>query len=193
MLKKGKKGKDVKKDNKKLKAFLAYSDAELNGKGFVDWKPYKHPDLSDVEIGGKVPFVENTPKAEILDSLLRTQVPWIYKLSAKLADLKITKTSVKSQGGHVYKVEAWIENKGFLPFPTAMGKKDGHVPVAVLELNGKIEVLSGKKRTPIRSLDGNSITKYTWLILSETKGNMQITLTSPNAGGDNKQVKLAEK
>jgi len=193
MLKKGKKEKDDKKDNKKLKAFLAYSDTELNGKGFIDWKPYKHPSLGEVEIGGKVPFVENTPKAEIIDSLLQTQVPWIYKLSAKLADLKITKTSVKSQGGHVYKVEAWVENKGFLPFPTAMGKKDGHVPVAVLELNGKIEVLSGKKRTPIRSLDGNSITKYTWLILSETNQNMQVTLTSPNAGGDNKQVKLAGK
>ena len=34
----------------KEKALLAWSDKELGGKGFVAWKPFKHPTLGDVEI-----------------------------------------------------------------------------------------------------------------------------------------------
>ncbi|MEN8121596.1 MAG: M14 family metallopeptidase [Bacteroidota bacterium] len=193
MFKKGQKSKNGKKDNEKLKALLAYSDSELGGKGFVDWKPYNHPDFGEVEIGGEVPFTNNTPPTAILDSLLNSQIPWIYKLTDKLPDLKIVKTMVKNQGGHVYKLEAWVENKGFLPFPTAMGKKNGHVQVAVLELTGKVEVLSGKKRTPIRSLEGKSIVKYSWLVQSDTNQDIQISLSSANAGGDSKQIKLGGK
>ncbi|RLD77590.1 MAG: hypothetical protein DRJ10_11670, partial [Bacteroidetes bacterium] len=193
MFKKGQKSKNGKSSNEKLKALLAYSDAQLNGKGFVNWKSYNHPDFGEVEIGGEVPFVNNTPKAEMLDSLLSTQVPWVYELIQKLPDLKIVKSTVKSQGGNVYKIEAWVENKSFLPFPTAMGKKNGHVQVAVLELAGKMEVLSGKKRTPIRNLDGNSIVKYSWLVQSDTNQNIQIKLSSANAGGDSKQLKLGGK
>ena len=42
--------------------YEAIANNILNGKGFVDWKPYKHPDLDEVEIGGAVPFIDNTPR-----------------------------------------------------------------------------------------------------------------------------------
>ncbi|MCK7535350.1 MAG: hypothetical protein MZV63_32400 [Marinilabiliales bacterium] len=44
------------------------------GNGFVPWKKYSHPTLGEVEIGGFVPFTDNTPPAAMADSLLDLQL-----------------------------------------------------------------------------------------------------------------------
>ncbi len=38
---------------------LKYQDEKYGGKLFVDWKPYKHPELGDGEIGGWLPNLRN--------------------------------------------------------------------------------------------------------------------------------------
>ena len=52
MLRQMPKPKDADGGDPKQKALLAFSDKELQGKGFVTWTPLKHPTLGEVEIGG---------------------------------------------------------------------------------------------------------------------------------------------
>ncbi|MCK7481378.1 MAG: hypothetical protein M0C28_32465 [Candidatus Moduliflexus flocculans] len=82
----------------KEKALLAWSDKELGGKGFVAWKPFKHPTLGDVEIGGAAPFADNTPPAKMIDGLLKGQVPWVFEVSKKMARIGIADAKVKKLG-----------------------------------------------------------------------------------------------
>jgi len=119
----------------KEKTLLAFSDKELDGKGFVEWKPYKHPTLGEVEIGGVVPYASNTPPARMIEKLLKGQVPWVFQIAEKMARIKINKTEVKALGAGLYRVKAWIENTGYLPYPTAMGKRNNRIlPVIVTQI-----------------------------------------------------------
>ncbi len=196
MLKRGQgsKTKDTKEGNPKEKALLAYSDKELDGKGFVDWKPYTHPTLGDVEIGGAVPYTDNTPPPEKIKSLLEGQVPWVFTLAGKLPKVKVKKTEIKAKGAGIYEVKAWIENTGFLPYPTAMGNRNRRPGPVVVVLEGSdFKVLNGKKRTPISSISGFGNKTVSWLIQSEKKQNITLKVTSPSAWSDAAQIQLGGK
>src|SRR4030065_2987880 len=83
----------------KEKALLAWSDKELGKTGFVEWKPFKHPTLGDVEIGGAVPFTDNTPPAKMIDGLVKGQVPGARGVAKKMARIKIADTAVQKLSG----------------------------------------------------------------------------------------------
>ena len=98
MLKQMPKPKDAAAADPKQKALLAFSDKELQGKGYVNWTPFKHPTLGDVEIGGIVPFTDTTPPASMVKALLDGQVPWVISLAEKLPQLKVLKTEAQGEG-----------------------------------------------------------------------------------------------
>ncbi len=191
MLKNSPKPKDSKEGDPKLKALLAFSDSTLEGKGFINWTNFDHPDLGEVEIGGAVPYVDNTPPPDMIDSLLSKQVPWVFEIAKKLPKLEILKTEIKSKGGGVYELNVWVENVSYLPFPTAMGKRNKQPAPAIITIEGdNVTILSGKKRTPVTSLNGLQSKKLTWMVLAEKKSQLNINLTATNAWGDQKQIKV---
>jgi hypothetical protein len=182
---------DEKKGDARELAQLAFSDKVLDGKGFTPWKPYMHPVLGEVEIGGFTPFSDNTPPYAIVDSLLDLHLPYLFELVKKLPSLKIADTKVTEKGGGVWQLEVWISNEGYLPFPTAMGKRNKIPAPAIITLDGSgVELLSGKKRTPLNDLGGNKSTKYVWLIRSAGKSSVSLTLESKQAGTDTKQINI---
>lgn len=183
--------KDDQKGDPKEAAQLAFSDKYLEGRGFIPWKIFKHPSLGEVEIGGFVPFTDNTPPIAMVDSLLDLHLPWVFELVKKLPKLKISETKLTDKGNGIYQVEAWVTNEGFLPFPTAMGKKDNVPAPAILTVEGSnLEFLSGKKRTPVPEVAGEKSVKYTWLIKIAKKGNLTIRLDSKQAGSDLKNLNI---
>lgn len=183
--------KDEKKGDPKETALLAFSDKYLDGKGFVPWTAYKHPALGDVEIGGFVPFADNTPPEAMVDSLLDINLPYLFQLVKRLPKLAIAQTKVTEKGGGVYQLEAWVTNEGFLPFPTAMGKRNKVPAPAIITVEGEgIEILSGKKRTPINDVGGMKSARYLWLVKAPKKGSMTIRLESKQAGNDSEKITI---
>lgn len=183
--------KDEKKGDPKETALLAFSDKYLDGKGFVPWTAYKHPTLGDVEIGGFAPFADNTPPASMVDSLLDLQLPYVAELIRRLPRLAVADTKVTEKGGGVYQLEVWLANEGYLPFPTAMGKRNKIPAPAIMAIEGDgIEILSGKKRTPVNEMGGMKSARYVWLVRKAGKGNLTIRLESKQAGNDSKQITI---
>ena len=167
------------------KALLHFSDSMLDGKGFADWKPFDHPTLGTVEIGGFMPYLSHTPPYFMVDSLLALQLPWIFTLAGELPDLHILKTERTSLGDGVYRLEAWIENRSMIPFPTHMGKRNRQPAPAVLILEGEgLEILTGQKRTPISSVEGKSRVKVSWVVHTGRSDAMTLILESKNGGSD---------
>ncbi len=178
----------------KLKALLAFDKTELKGKGFVNWKSFKHPTLGDVEIGGEVPFASDTPPASMVEALLKGQVPWIFKIVDKLPSIRITDTKIKSLGNGLYQVSAWAGNQGYLPYPTAMGRRNNRIPPVVIQIQGPgIKIVEGKKRALVKNLDGFQAKKVKWLIYKAKPGTITLTLTTPMAGGDARTLNLGGK
>lgn len=173
------------------KALLAFSDKELDGKGFVPWKPYKHPTLGEVEIGGAVPYISNTPPPKMIENLLKGQVPWVFTLTEKMARIKISKTEVKPLGGGLYQVKAWIENVGYLPYPTAMGKRNTRIlPVVVTIEGANYEIIEGKKRSLIQAINGHKTQMVSWLIQSVKPVKLKIKAATNIAWKDTKEIEL---
>lgn len=177
--------------NPKEKALLAFSDAQLKGKGFVPWKPYAHPTLGPVEIGGAVPFAGNTPPAAMIQDLLKGQVPWVLEIASKMARIKIGKTEIKNLGAGLYKVKVWVENTGYLPYPTAMGKRNNRILPVIVSLEGKgISFIKGKKRSFIKNLAGFETKTTEWIVRTKKPVQLLVKAATRIAWSDQKQVEL---
>ena len=173
----------------KDKALLAYADKTMEGKGFAAWQKYNHPTLGEVEIGGYVPYLESTPKTEMIDSLLSTQLPWLLQLTKKMPQIAISGEKITGMGGNVYKVELYIENKGYLPYPIAMGQRNNEPAPVIVILDGEMQILEGIKRTPLGGIGGNSVKKLTWLIQTDKK-EFNVKIESAVFGPAEKQIKI---
>jgi len=172
-------------------ALLAFSDGKLEGKGFVDWTAHDHPTLGSVEIGGPVPFTATTPPAEMIQGLLEGQVPWVFNLSEKMARIKVAKAEAVGLGSDLYRIKVWVENAGYLPYPTAMGQRNSRIIPVVVTLEGsEYEILEGKKRNLIKSIGGHSTQMVSWIVRTEHPGQLTAKASTSIAWNDEEPVQL---
>ena len=95
---------------------LAWNDRELAGQGFVDWRPFTHPQLGQMEIGGWEPkFVRQNPPGRFLPEECHKCCVFTLKHAASSPLLKIKEVRVARVGEGLYKIAAVLENRGFLP------------------------------------------------------------------------------
>lgn len=175
----------------KEKALLAWSDKELDGKGFVAWKPYKHPTLGEVEIGGIVPFADTTPPEKMIEGLVEGQAPWVFEVAKKMARVRIADAAVKPLGAGLYEVKAWIENTGDLPYPTAMaGRNQRVLPVVVTLAGDGVTIVQGKKRSLVPSVPARGAQAVTWLVRSAKPVKIEIKSETRSAWRDSRTVAL---
>jgi len=174
-----------------MTAFIAYNDKDLGGKGFVPWTEVAHPVFGKVEVGGIVPFADQVPKPEIIDSLVSAQVPWIFELAKEIPRLEIFDQKIEPQGAGIFRVSIWVRNNRLLPFPIAMGARNKVPPPAIVTLTGKdISFVSGRARTPFEGLGGFEQRKLSWLIRADHPEDINISIKPVNAFGSERTIKL---
>ncbi len=175
----------------KDKALLAWSDKELEGKGFAEWTSFDHPTLGEVEIGGAVPFADNTPPPRMIKDLLEGQVPWVFEISKRMARIKISEVKVKALGGGVYELKAWVENAGVLPYPTAMGRRNQRIlPVIVTVRGDGLRIVEGKPRSPVASIPGLGTNEVTWIVQTDKSIEVEVKAETRSAWSDSRTVAL---
>ena len=173
------------------KTFLKYSDTQLNGQGFLEWTTFNHPTLGEIEIGGQVPFAANTPPPADISSLLANQVPWTFELASMLPRISLGDIKVETLGSGLYRIEAIIENQGRLPYPIAMGSRNGRIlPVIIVLDNPGITILEGKTRTKVSSVPGKGAAKAAWLIKADNPLKITLKALTMNAWTDEKEISV---
>ncbi|MBN1569427.1 MAG: hypothetical protein JXA73_16395 [Acidobacteria bacterium] len=173
------------------KALLAWSDKELEGRGFIDWRPYKHPTLGEVEIGGFVPFTDNSPPPRMVEDLLKGQVPWVFEISRKMPRIKIVEAKVKSIGAGLYEIKVWVGNAGILPYPTAMGQRNQRILPVIVTLNGDgFSIIEGKPRSTVASVPGLSSREATWIVRTDKPLKIEAKAETQCAGSDSRIIDL---
>jgi hypothetical protein len=175
----------------KEKALLAFSDKELGGKGFVAWKPFKHPTLGDVEIGGVAPYADNTPPPAMIEGLLKGQVPWVFEVAKKMPHIRIASAEIKPLGTGVYEIKVRVENTGVLPYPTAMARRNERILPIIVSLDGPgVKIVDGKKRTLIPAIQGLSTQTATWIIQSDKPVKIEVKAETQTAWRDARSISL---
>lgn len=143
-------------------ALLRWSDEELGGQGFVDWYPFDHPELGQVELGGwnAMHWWRNPP----LDRLEAEIAPhsdfavWHCLISPLLAVRSFEATPA---GEGAWRVRLVVENTGWLPTNVterAMERKVVLPLVVTAEVPDGGELLMGEARTECGQLTGRNLT-----------------------------------
>jgi Zinc carboxypeptidase len=114
---------------------LAWWDRDENqGRVFRPWRPFRHPQLGDVELGGIDPRVGVwNPPYEELARVCEAQSAAYLRVASLAPRLQIGHVERTPLGGDLTRVELRVENVGYLPtYVLASAKKlDWNEPVHV--------------------------------------------------------------
>ena len=159
---------------------------------FVPWEPYDHPTLGKVEIGGKIPYSELAPLADSVPELLSKQLPFVRELAKHVPEIAIEKVDVKRTSSDVWKVDAWITNNGFLPYPTYQGERCTRPTPVIATIEGKsVTLLEGRERKALKPLAGSGgVNKVSWLLRASEGSSITIQAATRSAGTDKRVVTL---
>jgi len=102
-------------------ARFRWNDEVLGGSGFVAWRPFQHPELGEVELGGWGRFTVSNPPEEMIEAELERNTEWVLGFAEKLPRVAIIEAAVMPLAGAegLVTVQASIGNVGFLPTATA--------------------------------------------------------------------------
>jgi hypothetical protein len=167
---------------------------EFNPSAFVSWQPYDHPTLGKVEIGGMIPYSTVAISAADVAEKIQKQIPFVRQMTGWLPKVTVEKVDIARRAPGIWKVDVWIANTGFLPFPTYQGERCQRPSPAVasIDVNG-ITLLEGKTRVPVGQLAGSGgYKKVSWLIDADDDQTVTIRVSSFSAGADEKTVTLKE-
>jgi murein tripeptide amidase MpaA len=135
---------------------------EENGgeKAYFDWRPFDHPQLGQVEIGGwNLMFSWRNPPPAFIGEEAARNLPYVLSLGNMLPRLSIHTLEVHPLGQDHWRVNVVVENAGFLPTHTSQQsrKRKAVRPVRVeIELPEDIQLASGKQRVEMDHLEGRS-------------------------------------
>jgi hypothetical protein len=118
----------------------------LGGKAFVDWRPFNHPELGPVEIGGwdTVHYISNVPKDRLEREVAKFPA-WLLHQALMSPKLEVRETQVQALGDDLWKVRVVLQNTGYLPSTVSKRAADRkQVPPlqAQLELPEGVTVVS---------------------------------------------------
>ena len=142
---------------------LQWSDQQCAGQAHVDWKPYQHPQLGAVEIGGwdKMNFWRNPP-AHLREREAARFPTWMLQLALSLPRLELLRTEVRALGPDTWRIKLAVANSGWLPAyvtKRALTRKvvrgvmfEIHLP----EGNTAVSLVSGKHRFEGPQLEGHA-------------------------------------
>jgi hypothetical protein len=95
---------------------LRWSDRELGGAGFAPWKPFDHPTLGKVEIGGwRRKYTSQNPPGKLLEREIAMKVPWFIYIVDTAPLIRLVQARATPAKDGLVRIEAEIVNQGLLP------------------------------------------------------------------------------
>lgn len=151
---------DYDKDGKvSEKDRLKWNDDNLDGKGFINWESFNHPELGKVEIGGwNRKFVFQNPPPKFLKKEIEKYVEWMLWLAEISPLIAVNNAEVTTvEKGKVVSLVVEMQNIGYLSTNITQRAIDAKLnqPVrAILELENA-ELISGDLRTDLGHISGS--------------------------------------
>jgi murein tripeptide amidase MpaA len=142
---------------------IRWSDEHCGGQAHVDWKPFMHPQLGAVEIGGwdKMNFWRNPPP-QLREREAARFPKWMTQIALSLPRLELLRTEVRALGPDTWRVRIAVVNSGWLPaYVTKRALERKTVRGVIFEIHlpendGAVSLVSGKPRMEGPQLEGHA-------------------------------------
>lgn len=174
----------------KFDKYLLFEDA------FVDWKPYKHPQFGDIEVGG---FKKNYTRANpgfLLEQDAHRNMAFTLYHAFHAPKLVIEEVEEEDLGGGLYAITATIANKRMIPthsshdlkykierpdYITLKGRKvEASMEVTNKDFNKTREQKRHPEKIEITNIPGMGTTVVRWIV--SNKGKYTIEVDSAKGG-----------
>ncbi len=182
---------------------LKWSDEALEGKGYVAWYPFDHPQLGKVELGGwNMQYAWRNPPPQFLEKEIAPFADWLVWHLLLSPRLELLETKVTPLGGGNYHVRLVAHNTGWLPTNVtkkAVNNRTARGVVCEIELPEGAALKSGKLRDEVGQIDGRAYTaasltpwslssatgdrvKCEWIVYAPNGGTVKLTARHDRAG-----------
>ncbi len=152
---------------------------------FLPWKPFEHPELGPVEIGGFAPFSRLEPPAAERAEIARKHLEFFLGLGALLPRVALAECTRETLGEGVFRVTAVVQNDALLPLLSRSGRRTETTrPAKVqLELPEAARLLGGEIQVLLSELPGSGGRKeYTWLVQGPEGTELGVSVETAHAG-----------
>jgi len=100
-------------------ALFAWNDEVLDGKGFIDWYGFEHPQLGHVELGGWDRWSIASPPEPLIAAELARNVDWVLTFADKTPQVAVLDATSRRVDDGAVRLEARIANTGWMATATA--------------------------------------------------------------------------
>jgi murein tripeptide amidase MpaA len=139
---------------------LRWNDEQLAGKGYIDWYPFDHPQLGQIELGGWDTISAWTnPPPQFLEKEIARFPEWLVWHLLISPRLEIYEVSYRNLGDDTYLVRLVVHNTGWLPTyitQQALDKKLVRGCICEIELPPHATLETGKPREDLGQLEGRA-------------------------------------
>ena len=114
------------------------------GDQFVDWKPFKHPEYGDIEVGGSwKKFTSRVPPRFMNEELCHRNMAFTLYQASELPMIKMGDATAEKVSGDVYRIMVDVSNPKVTPTILERVAQNNIVRPDLLTLEGKnVEVIS---------------------------------------------------
>jgi hypothetical protein len=146
---------------------LKWSDEQCGGQAHAPWRPFQHPQLGAVEIGGwdHQNYWRNPPP-HLREREAARFPAWMTQLALSLPKLELLRTEVRALGPDTWRVRLAVANSGWLPCYISKRALERKVVRGVMfelhlpQINGSpdpaVSLVSGKLRHEGPQLEGHA-------------------------------------
>lgn len=189
---------------------LKWSDEQLDGKGFVDWYEFEHPELGKIELGGwdSLHYWTNPP-ADRLEAEIAPHADFAIFHCLISPKMEVHSLQAQKVGDTSFFIRLVLVNTGWLPTnisEKAIERKAVRPIEVELELPKGARVVGGETKTQAGQLQGRALkrnmlawgtgddtsdrTKLEWVIEAPNGGLLKIEARHQRAGVVRREIEL---
>ncbi len=131
---------------------LKWSDRLTFGRQFVPWKPFRHPQLGDVELGGWAKDTNRMPEGWMLEEECHRNAAFTIHCASQLPRLTVLGTEAVRQGGDTWKVTVTVRNDRAIPSVPGIVLQNRLHRVDLATLEGVKVLASGRLLDPLKDV-----------------------------------------
>ena len=185
-----------------------WNDENLGGEGFINWRPFNHPQLGLGEIGGwKHKFVIQNPPPKFLKQECHKNTLFSIACALTTPLIRILKTEAREVTQGVFEIRAVVRNMGYLPSNVtdqAIKNKTASPVKAKVVLPKGVEIIGGDVEIELGHLEGRLTLGRAfagarqmehlcrWVVKTQGESRTSVTVRAGNERGgyDEKAVTL---
>ena len=172
--------------------WLAYSDEQRSGEGFVEWTRVDHPEFDHVEVGGWTPGFRTVPPLQSMDSISERQAAFLVDLAGHLPDVQLQDIEVEEIADGLWSIQASLVNEGRLPAGTAIAKRNRRARPWVIRMGTDPDnVVTGQRMQKVWSIDPDGGRHEMRWVVAHPDDSIELELFSEKYGGSTHTIELS--